>query len=82
MAAAYGGERLFNNVAKLALVARYAVHPKADDIEGVPAYRSVDDLPVAPDAAFIGVNRDATITVVRQLAEKGAGGLSVLPLVF
>ena len=52
----------------------YAVHPKADDIEGVPAYRSVDDLPVAPDAAFIGVNRDATITVVRQLAEKGAGG--------
>ena len=54
--------------------ALYAVHPKADEIEGVKAYRSVADLPVAPDAAFIGVNRDATVEVVRALAIKGAGG--------
>ena len=52
----------------------FVVHPHADEVEGLPAYRSVSDLPVAPDAAFIGVNRDATIEVVSALAEKGAGG--------
>lgn len=54
--------------------ALYAVHPKADEIEGVKAYRSVADLPVVPDAAFIGVNRDVTVDIVRALAEIGAGG--------
>jgi len=52
----------------------YAVHPKADKIEGIVPYRTIADLPVAPDAAFVGVNRDATIEVVAQLATKGAGG--------
>ena len=52
----------------------FVVHPHADEVEGLPAYRSISDLPVAPDAAFIGVNRDATIEVVCALAEKGAGG--------
>ena len=52
----------------------FVVHPHADEVEGLPAYRSVSDLPVAPDAAFVGVNRDATIEVVCALAEKGAGG--------
>ena len=52
----------------------FVVHPYADDVEGIRPYRSVADLPVAPDAAFVGVNRDATIDVVSALAEKGAGG--------
>ena len=52
----------------------YTVHPKADEIEGIVPYRSVADLPVAPDAAFIGVNREATVELVDQLAAKGAGG--------
>ena len=52
----------------------YVVHPKADEVEGLTPYRQVSDLPVAPDAAFIGVNREATIEVVKALASKGAGG--------
>ena len=52
----------------------FVVHPHADEVEGLPAFQSVADLPVAPDAAFIGVNRDATIEIVSALAEKGAGG--------
>ena len=52
----------------------FVVHPHVDDVEGIRPYRSVADLPVAPDAAFVGVNRDATIDVVSALAEKGAGG--------
>ena len=45
------------------------VHPKADG-----AVRAVKDLPDAPDACFIGVNRAATIDVVKALSKLGAGG--------
>jgi acyl-CoA synthetase (NDP forming) len=40
----------------------------------VRAYRSLADLPAAPDATFIGVNRHATLEVVAELATMGAGG--------
>ena len=52
----------------------YAVHPKVKAVAGVPAYRSVADLPIVPDATFIAVNRDATIDIVHQLSKRGAGG--------
>ena len=52
----------------------FAVHPTAETLAGVPTYRSVSDLPNAPDAAFIGVNRIATIEQVRTLSSNGAGG--------
>ncbi|RVC39960.1 CoA-binding protein, partial [Mesorhizobium sp. M4B.F.Ca.ET.088.02.2.1] len=49
-------------------------HPTKDEVAGRKAYRSVADLPGAPDAAFVGVNRHLTIEVIRELAERGAGG--------
>lgn len=52
----------------------FVVHPSADEIEGIKPARSIADLPVSVDAAFVGVNRKATITVVKQLHELGAGG--------
>lgn len=52
----------------------WSVHPSATDIAGLPAYRNVTDLPDAPDACFIGVNRDATINIVCDLAKMKAGG--------
>jgi acyl-CoA synthetase (NDP forming) len=52
----------------------WPVNPKRADILGVPCLASIDDLPVAPDASFIGVNRDATIEVVQRLSAMGAGG--------
>ena len=52
----------------------WPVHPTRDDIAGVPCRRSLADLPDAPDAVFIGVNRFATVEVVRELAAMGAGG--------
>lgn len=52
----------------------YIVHPTASEIDGLTPYRSVSDLPVVPDAAFIGVNRDITIEIVAELASMGAGG--------
>jgi acyl-CoA synthetase (NDP forming) len=52
----------------------WPVHPIKDTVEGVKAYRTVADLPGAPDATFIGVNRHLTIEMVKALREKGAGG--------
>ncbi|WP_269580813.1 acetate--CoA ligase family protein [Roseibium sp. Sym1] len=54
--------------------ALWPVHPSRDEIGGVKALRSVEDLPSAPDAVFVGVNRNATIDVVGILARLGAGG--------
>lgn len=52
----------------------WPVHPTRDEIGGVKAYRALSDLPQPPDATFIGVNRNATIDVVAELAAMGAGG--------
>ncbi len=52
----------------------WPVHPKAEEVAGLPAFKDVDSLPEAPDAAFVGVNRFATIDVVRALSARGAGG--------
>jgi acyl-CoA synthetase (NDP forming) len=52
----------------------WPVHPTKDSVAGVRAYRSVEDLPLAPDAAFIGVNRRLTIEICRSLRERNAGG--------
>ena len=52
----------------------WPVHPTRDEVHGYKCYRSVADLPAAPDAAFVGVNRLLTIDIMRELSERGAGG--------
>ena len=52
----------------------WPVHPKADKISGHTVYKSLEDLPAVPDAAFIGINRHATIEAVSVLSAMGAGG--------
>lgn len=52
----------------------YVVHPHAEEIEGLVPYRRVEDLPEAPDACFVAVNRNATIDVIESLSRMGAGG--------
>lgn len=52
----------------------WPVHPKAAEVGGMPAFTSVDALPHAPDATFIGVNREATVGIVAALSAMGAGG--------
>src|SRR3954447_21571868 len=47
----------------------WPVHPKKPG-----AFRSVAELPGPPDAAFVAVNRAATVVIVRELAAIGAGG--------
>ena len=52
----------------------WPVHPSKEEVAGRRAYRSVAELPGAPDAAFVAVNRHLTVGIVRDLAEAGAGG--------
>lgn len=52
----------------------WPVHPTRQRVAGYAAYTSVDDLPAAPDAAFVGVNRNATVTCVGDLSRRGGGG--------
>ncbi|WP_149139917.1 acetate--CoA ligase family protein [Gemmobacter caeruleus] len=52
----------------------WPVHPKRATVGGLRAYARLADLPGVPDATFIGVNRFATLDVVRELAAMGAGG--------
>jgi acetate---CoA ligase (ADP-forming) len=48
--------------------------PRATRSRGRPVSAALADLPHAPDATFIGVNRHATLDVVAELAAMGAGG--------
>lgn len=52
----------------------WPVHPKRDEILGLKCYTDVEALPSAPDASFIGVNREITFDVVSALSKSGAGG--------
>ena len=52
----------------------WPVHPKHSTIAGRRVFRGVAELPAAPDAAFIGVNRHASIDLVTELSARGAGG--------
>ncbi|MEL6954075.1 MAG: acetate--CoA ligase family protein [Pseudomonadota bacterium] len=54
--------------------ALWPVHPNKPSVAGIDAYPTVEALPEAPDAAFIGVNRETTVEIVRALATRGAGG--------
>ena len=52
----------------------WPVHPKHESVLGYQCYRSVEELPSAPDATFIGVNRHLTVELVKELASIGSGG--------
>ena len=52
----------------------WPVHPTRAQIGGLPCVPSLADLPMPPDAVFVGVNRHASLDVVAELSAMGAGG--------
>ena len=54
--------------------ALHPVHPTGKQIAGHKSLRSLEEVPGPIDAAFIGVNRHATLDVVAQLRRLKAGG--------
>ena len=53
----------------------WPVNPNHDNLAGLPTFPTVGDLPEAPDATFLYVNRDVVIDVVGDLSRMGAGGV-------
>lgn len=56
----------------------YPVHPTAHSVLGVPAYASVEQLPVDVDLAVLAVPADAVVEVARQCGRKRVRGLVVV----
>jgi len=52
----------------------WLVHHKGGQIDGRAVFPNLAALPSAPDAVFIGINRDATIQIVADLSTMNAGG--------
>ena len=52
----------------------WPVNPTRESMEGFRCFRSIEDLPSAPDAAHVDVNRHVTVDIVRRLSQAGAGG--------
>lgn len=74
----YGG-RLLNAVLRSKDRVRiYPVNPNYDEIAGVKSYRSIADLPEAPDLMGIVVPYNQVLDVLRQSHEKGAGSAVVI----
>lgn len=53
----------------------WPVHPRHETVEGLRCYRSVAELPEAPDASFIAVPRESVPELVAALAARGGGGV-------
>ncbi|QEN89172.1 acetate--CoA ligase family protein [Labrys sp. KNU-23] len=51
----------------------WPIHPDKTEIAGHKAYKTVADLPEAPDAVFVATPREPTVDIVAALAERGAG---------
>ncbi len=73
------GGVLFHNLIEVAFHGPvYPVNPNAEVVHGVPAYRSVRDIPGAVDVAFIAVPAKSVPQVARECGEKGLRGLVVI----
>ena len=47
------------------------VNPNRAEIQGLPAYASIADMPEVPDVAIVAVPTQAAVTAVEQLGERG-----------
>jgi len=54
----------------------WGVNPKRASLGGQPCYRSIDDLPEAPDAVFLATPRSVATATVEGLSRMGAGGVA------
>ena len=56
----------------------YVVNPAADSVAGMPAYRTVGDIPGEVDVAIVAVPAESVQDVVLDCAAKGVHGLIVI----
>ncbi len=73
------GQALVRNLVTGGFTGRvYVVNPSADAVSGMPAYKTVGDIPDEVDVAIVAVPADAVQDVVLDCAAKGVHGLVVI----
>lgn len=56
----------------------YPVNPKSDEIQGLPAFASIEALPQTPDLALVAVPGAAALAALEAAAARGVGAAIVL----
>ncbi len=73
------GQLLVRNLVTADFTGRvYVVNPSATAVSGMPAYKSVNEIPDAVDVAIVAVPAEAVTDVVLDCAAKGVHGLIVI----
>ena len=72
-----GSMQLRNIIAGEGVEDIYPVHPRLDKIQGFKAYKSVLELPVTPDLAFLILPTRAVPQVMEECGEKGIKNLLI-----
>ena len=72
-----GSMQLRNIIAGGGVEDIYPVHPRLDKIQGFKAYKSVLELPVSPDLAFLILPTRAIPQVMEECGEKGIKNLLI-----
>jgi len=57
----------------------YPVHPREAEIEGLPAFRSIVEIPGPVDRATVYLQPAVTLQVLEEIARKGVGELFLNP---
>src|SRR5690625_158769 len=52
----------------------YIVHKTRKEIEGIPCYTSISDLPVGLDAAYLAIRNESTVQAIKELNQIGTSG--------
>ena len=55
----------------------YPVNPRAQEVQGLPAYASIDAVPEAPDLAIVALNAEAVPDALAACAARGVRGAVV-----
>ena len=76
--AVFGGgwaENVISQLQKSGYVGKiWPVHPARESICEINCFSKLTELPEAPDAAFVGVNKILTVDIMKGLSAMGAGG--------
>lgn len=54
----------------------WGVNPNRKELAGQPCFSSIAELPEAPDAVFLAVPASVAVETVRELRERGTGGVT------
>ncbi|MBC6428659.1 MAG: acetate--CoA ligase family protein [Cellvibrionales bacterium] len=65
------GGKVARNIARSTIAQRFYINAKGGKVQGQPAYKSLADLPAAPDAVVLAVPAPVALQELRRAAEMG-----------